>query len=172
MSQCPSCGRALRAGASFCGGCGARLSAGAYPAPAVRPQGVPPYAGYAPVAVAAPIAVTPLVAAAATGQLVSWNGQPLSPTFANKKVVAGILAILFGQFGVHKFILGYTGVGIAMLAISLVSYVLILTVLLALIGGPALFAMSVIGLIEGIIYLTKSDDEFIQRYGLNYKSWF
>ena len=172
MSQCPGCGRALRAGASFCGGCGARLSAGAYPAPAVRPQGVPPYAGYAPVAVAAPIAVTPLVAAAAAGQLVSWNGQPLSPTFANKKAIAGILAIFFGQWGVHKFILGYVGAGIAMLAISLVSYLLILTVLLSLLGIPALFAMGVFGLIEGIIYLTRSDEEFIQRYGLNRQSWF
>ena len=31
---------------------------------------------------------------------------------------------------------------------------------------------SVIGLIEGIIYLTKSDEEFVQTYQIEKKSWF
>jgi len=33
-------------------------------------------------------------------------------------------------------------------------------------------AASVIGLIEGILYLTKSDEEFVQTYILNKKPWF
>ena len=34
------------------------------------------------------------------------------------------VAILLGQLGIHKFILGYTNAGIIMLAVTLVSYVL------------------------------------------------
>lgn len=32
--------------------------------------------------------------------------------------------------------------------------------------------MGVIGLVEGIIYLTKSDEEFLQTYMLHKKGWF
>ncbi|MDY6959816.1 MAG: TM2 domain-containing protein, partial [Halobacteriota archaeon] len=37
--------------------------------------------------------------------------RPMSINF-NKRVTAGILAILLGSFGVHKFYLGDTGLGI------------------------------------------------------------
>ena len=40
----------------------------------------------------------------------AWNQpQPPQPQYRpdNKKVAAGILAILLGVFGIHKFILGY-----------------------------------------------------------------
>jgi TM2 domain-containing membrane protein YozV len=106
--------------------------------------------------------------AAVQGRLTSWNGQPLPPTFVDKKVVAGILAILLGQFGVHKFILGYTNAGIVMVAVTVVSYILTFV----LIGIFGILAMSGIGIAEGIIYLTRSDDEFVVRYGVNKKSWF
>ena len=33
-------------------------------------------------------------------------------------------------------------------------------------------AMGVIGLIEGIIYLTKSDEDFFQTYAIQKKEWF
>jgi hypothetical protein len=33
-------------------------------------------------------------------------------------------------------------------------------------------ASSLIGLIEGIIYLTKTDEEFYQMYQVNKKGWF
>ncbi len=68
--------------------------------------------------------------------------------FANKKIAAGICAILLGSLGVHKFILGLTTPGIIMLLV---------TVLTCGIGS---MATGIIGLIEGIIYLTKSDAEF------------
>lgn len=74
----------------------------------------------------------------------------------NKKVLAGILGIVLGSFGVHKFILGYTKEGIIQVIISIVT---------CGIGG-------LIGLIEGIIYLTKSDEEFYQTYQVNKKGWF
>lgn len=182
MADCPSCGRPARDGAAFCSMCGASLNAD-LPAQAQAPvQYVQAPVQYAPPAQYVPLATQyappgawtsapppgSLVAAAAQGQLMSWNGRPLSPTFANRKVVAGIMGILFGQWGVHKFIVGNVGAGIAMVAITLVSCLLTLV----FIGIFGIIAMSVIGIIEGIMYLTKSDDEFIQRYGINHKGWF
>lgn len=84
-----------------------------------------------------------------------WN-KPLKPREENKRVLAGVLGILFGGLGVHKFILGYTQEGIIQLIIGVVT---------CGIG-------SVIGLIEGIIYLTKSDQEFYDTYQANKKAWF
>ena len=75
---------------------------------------------------------------------------------ADKKIVAGILGILVGSLGVHKFVLGYTTEGIIQIAISVVT---------CGVGG-------IIGLIEGIIYLTKSDEDFVRTYIQNKKGWF
>jgi TM2 domain-containing membrane protein YozV len=82
----------------------------------------------------------------------------------NKKILAGVLAILLGGLGVHKFILGYTKEGIIILVITL-----ILSILTCGIAG---WAMGVLGLIEGIIYLTKSDEEFYNTYQVGKKPWF
>ena len=35
-----------------------------------------------------------------------------------------------------------------------------------------IFVPTIIGIIEGIIYLTKSDEEFVQTYIVNKKPWF
>jgi len=82
----------------------------------------------------------------------------------NKKILAGILAILLGALGVHKFILGYNKEGIIMLAVTLI------------IGGftcgVGASLMGILGLIEGIIYLTKSDEEFYNTYQVGQKPWF
>ncbi|TPV35089.1 TM2 domain-containing protein [Paucihalobacter ruber] len=86
----------------------------------------------------------------------------------NKKILAGILAILLGTFGVHKFILGYNKEGFIMLAIALVGF---LTTCLV-IGAFILWIPGIIGLIEGIIYLTKSDEEFYNTYQAGKKPWF
>jgi len=75
---------------------------------------------------------------------------------ADKKMVAGILGILVGSLGIHKFVLGYTTEGIIQIAITVVT---------CGVGG-------IIGLIEGIIYLTKSDEEFVRTYIQNKKGWF
>ena len=82
----------------------------------------------------------------------------------NKKILAGILAIILGGFGIHKFILGYNKEGIILLAVTLV--------LGALTCGIAASATWIIGLIEGIIYLTKSDEEFYNTYQVGRKPWF
>ncbi|MCS6975784.1 MAG: TM2 domain-containing protein [Gemmatales bacterium] len=79
---------------------------------------------------------------------------------SGKKIPAGILAILLGGLGVHKFYLGYTMAGLIMLLVS---------VLTCFVAAPV---MSIIGLVEGIIYLTKSDDEFDRIYVEGRKEWF
>ena len=73
---------------------------------------------------------------------------------AEKKIPAGICGILLGGLGIHKFILGYTKEGIIQILLSFIC-----------VGG-------IIGLIEGIIYLTKSDEEFVNTYITNKKGWF
>nr|MBF6607190.1 TM2 domain-containing protein [Flavobacterium sp.] len=48
----------------------------------------------------------------------SWNQPPSSPP-ENKKIGAGILAILLGPLGIHKFYLGYTTEGFLYLLLSI-----------------------------------------------------
>lgn len=84
----------------------------------------------------------------------SWNQPQQNPE--NKKLICGILAIVIGSLGIHKFILGYNQEGIIQIVIS---------VFTCGIGG-------IIGLIEGIIYLTKTDEEFYQTYQVNKRGWF
>lgn len=77
-------------------------------------------------------------------------------TGENKKVLAGVLAILIGSLGIHKFVLGYNKEGIIQLIATFVTC------------GIA----GIIPFIEGIIYLTKSDEEFYNTYQLGKKAWF
>ena len=83
---------------------------------------------------------------------------------ASKKIAAGICGILLGSFGVHKFILGYTTEGIIMLVVSLVGGIVTC--------GAGTGIVGIIGLVEGIIYLTKSDDDFYTTYVKNKRAWF
>ncbi len=62
------------------------------------------------------------------------------------KVVAGLLGIVLGSFGVHKFYLGKIGMGV-------------LYAIFFWTGIPAL-----VGFIEGIVYLALSDEDFNRRY--------
>lgn len=95
-------------------------------------------------------------------------GVALSPVSHNpraeNKIAAGVCGILLGWLGVHKFILGMTGAGLTMLLVSIVGGILTC--------GIAAWVMWIIGLIEGIVYLTKSDDEFVRTYVDGKKAWF
>jgi TM2 domain-containing membrane protein YozV len=82
--------------------------------------------------------------------------------YRKERLVAGILALALGTFGAHKFYLGYTTEAVIML--------LLVTVGSCLAVGPLVAA--IIGLVEGIIYLLKSDEEFEQAYVYNKKGWF
>jgi TM2 domain-containing membrane protein YozV len=79
---------------------------------------------------------------------------------AEKKIAAGVLAILLGQLGIHKFYLGYTSAGLVMLLITLCTC------------GVAGSIIWIIGIIEGVIYLTKTDAEFVATYVNGRKEWF
>jgi len=90
-------------------------------------------------------------------------GSPSSnPNYnvSGKKIAAGICGILLGALGVHKFILGYTKQGLIMLLVTLLTF------------GLAAIVVGIIGLIEGIVYLTKSDQEFFSTYVVNKRKWF
>jgi TM2 domain-containing membrane protein YozV len=86
--------------------------------------------------------------------------NPPRPPDSSKKIPAGICGILLGGLGVHKFVLGYTKEGLIMLLTTLFTC------------GIAGIIWGIFGLIEGIIYLTKSDDEFARTYVTNKRGWF
>jgi TM2 domain-containing membrane protein YozV len=83
---------------------------------------------------------------------------------AANKIPAGICGIMLGSLGIHKFILGYTRAGVVMLLVTLVGGLITC--------GIAAWVMWIIGLIEGIIYLCKSDEEFVRVYVEGRKEWF
>jgi TM2 domain-containing membrane protein YozV len=80
------------------------------------------------------------------------------PPQESKRVLAGVLGIipLTGTFGIHRFVLGDTTGGLFRIGISIVTC----------------GAGSILGLIEGIIYLTKTDEEFVRVYQVGKKAWF
>lgn len=92
---------------------------------------------------------------------------------ADKKIAAGICGILIGGFGVHKFVMGYQQEGIIMLSVNLISIILVM-ISCGILFPLAFVSMGIgiVGLVEGIIYLTKSDEEFVQTYVVNKKPWF
>jgi len=72
---------------------------------------------------------------------------PPQPVYSSKdRVAAGLFAIFLGGLGVHKFYLGRVGTGLIYL-------------LFCWTGIP-----SIIGFVEGILYLCKSEYEFRERY--------
>jgi TM2 domain-containing membrane protein YozV len=79
---------------------------------------------------------------------------------ASNKIPAGVCGILLGSLGVHKFILGYTGAGLIMLLITLLTCFALAPII------------HIIGLIEGIVYLCKSDDDFVRTYVDGRREWF
>lgn len=169
MIACPSCGAENVEGTRFCVKCGTTLPASPQPEQ-WRQSGdlgqqqstdyqsssgysTPPASGYP--------SYTPQQdpLAGYQQQAGDWMAQG-----ANKKMAAGICGILLGGFGVHKFILGYNTEGIIMLAAWVIG--------MFLTCGIASIAVGIVGLIEGIIYLTKSDEEFVRTYVQNKKGWF
>ena len=91
-------------------------------------------------------------------------GQQMVPDWktagADKKIVAGILGIVVGGLGIHKFVLGYQKEGLIMLLVSVLSCFTLSAV------------MHVIGIVEGIMYLTKTDEDFVRTYIYGRKGWF
>ena len=91
------------------------------------------------------------------------------PYVAQKsKIAAALLAFFLGGFGIHGFYIGNTGMGIAFLVATLISYVLVFAF------GLGLLFLLVIGLvciIQTILFLVASDYDFDQKYVVQ-KRWF
>lgn len=87
-----------------------------------------------------------------------YEQRPMPPI--KSKVAAGVLGILLGGLGIHKFYLGYTKEGLIMLLVSVLTFG---------IGGVV---MGIIGLVEGVIYLTTDDRDFYDLYIYGHKGWF
>lgn len=172
MTSCPSCGTPNTEGARFCVKCGTTLSSAPAPESWRAPSGDlnetvvdqtgPSTGGYAPPQ--PPPSAYPTYTPPHGMQQQYGVGGDWQAMGANKKLPAGICGIVLGGFGVHKFILGYNVEGIIMLAAWIVG--------MFLTCGIGSLVVGVIGLVEGIIYLTKSDEEFVRTYIQGRKGWF
>ena len=100
----------------------------------------------------------PPFGAANSSRAVGFAAGPDYQSFVGKKTGAGVVALLLGNLGIHKFMLGLKTGGLTMLIL----FCLVVPI-------PVL---AVISLIEGVIYLTKSDEQFYKDYAIDKKQWF
>ena len=70
------------------------------------------------------------------------------------RVTAGVLGIFCGGLGIHRFYMGHKDAGIVYLIVGIVS-------------GTSISAIA--GLVDGIMYLASSDEEFVAKYLHNEK---
>ncbi len=130
---CPQCGAPLDPGATECRFCGEKIATqqAAQQVNSAQPQPQVVYAQPQP----------QVVIQQAAPQQVYVSG--INPSWPIKsKVAAGILGILLGGIGVHKFYMGKIGMGILYLCFCWT-------------GIPA-----IIGFIEGIVYLCSNNENF------------
>lgn len=147
---CTTCGANNLDTDQFCRSCSAPLATRASAQgqrPSYSQPGNPPYPGYQ--------GYPPQPGYSGAMSTQDWRALG-----ADKKVMAGVLGILIGGLGIHKFVLGYKTEGLIMLLGTLLTC------------GIAAIAFGPIGLIEGILYLVKSDEEFVKTYIQNKRGWF
>ncbi len=89
-------------------------------------------------------------------------GSSSGGTGEKNKMIAFLLALFLGVWGIHKFYLGYNNQGIIMLVCGTIGWALLIPPIV----------MAIIALIEAIMYISKSDDEFQKVYVDNKKAWF
>ncbi len=85
-----------------------------------------------------------------------------APRALKSRKMAAFLAIFGGALGMHKFYMGYNGIGAIVLFAALFSWILLFSPLLATAG---------LGVIEGFIYLTMSNEKFEKRYLKGRRRW-
>ena len=148
---CRNCGSQIPDGASVCGNCGRPVEVAA---PKAEPRPEPgPAAGFGP-------------KPGQPGYEYTQPGQdyqqpayqaPAPAAEPKSSLAAGLFGILLGTFGVHNFYLGFTGKAVAQLLITLLSC-----------GGLAVVS-SVWGLVEGILYISKSPNYTTDANGVTLK---
>jgi TM2 domain-containing membrane protein YozV len=88
-------------------------------------------------------------------------------TYTKNKVTAGVLAICLGFLGIHKFYLGFRKPGLVFLLVNTIGF----SVSWLMLCIPNM-VLGIIAVVEGIIYLTKTDEEFEELYVVQKKQWF
>lgn len=83
------------------------------------------------------------------------------------KTTAGLLALFLGAFGAHKLYMGRTGPALVYLLTNTVG--LMFTWIFLFLPNLTLVILAVI---EAVIYLTMTDEDFEQTYVLGKKPWF
>ena len=171
---CTNCGSQNEAGTAFCTKCGTRLGeASTVPSESIPPvnagspeiPAAPPYAGPGSSGTSSPVEgyTQPAGYVAGYPQQPGAYGQPGAPyqdPTAKSKLVAGLLGILLGGLGIHRFYLGYTNIGIAQLATDVIGWVLLpFTCGISLVF---IIGAHVWGLVDGIMILTGSINQDAQ----------
>jgi TM2 domain-containing membrane protein YozV len=92
------------------------------------------------------------------------SDNPIAALFQpgqKNRILAAVFAICLGTFGIHKFYLGRNMAGIIMLVLGLV--------------GWCVFALgsmiSILGIVEGVLYLVRTDEEFDRIYVKGEREW-
>ena len=160
---CPSCDSPVALEAPQCPRCGHQFLAAA-PSPGM----MPPPSSFGPQGPSRFPPTQPGMQPMQPGMQPGMQPMPygqqqymLSPQEINsKRITAGILGILLGGLGLHKFVMGKTQAGVIMLLVSILSC------------GMAAPIIGLIGFVEGIMYLSKSDADFYQTYLAGNKEWF
>ena len=101
--------------------------------------------------------------------------------------MAAFLAFLLGGLGAHKFYLGYTGPGLVYLLVQVFGFAFCSfaigdlselslmemdTMIAFMLYGLASLALMGLAFIEGVIYMTRNDEEFEKTYVIGRKNWF
>ena len=94
----------------------------------------------------------------------SQYSDPMWDEIKRKRTTTGVMGIIFGFLGVHKFILGYTAEGFILLLVSVIGGIITC--------GLSIIVTDLIGIIEGIIILSKTPEEFKRLYLDKKTGWF
>ena len=94
----------------------------------------------------------------------SQYSDPMWDEIKRKRTTTGVMGIIFGFLGVHKFILGYTAEGLILLLVSVIGGIITC--------GLSIIVTDLIGIIEGIIILSKTPEEFKRLYLDKKTGWF
>jgi len=80
--------------------------------------------------------------------------KPKGHTQQSHRVLCGVLGIFLGYTGAHRFVLGDTDGGLIRILLTFTC-----------VG-------CLVSIIEGVIYLLKTDEEFIEVYQVQQRRWF